>query len=77
MEPKAREELRDYLNQTTEEAKAESVLMNLLSPFCCPICKGNGLVQEGFYRQVSGRWDSSKIEFENCRSCNGTGIVWR
>lgn len=67
----------DSLMRTTDEGPAESVLMNLLSPFCCPVCRGNGLVQEGFYRQVSGHWDSSSIKFENCRSCNGTGIVWR
>ena len=46
-------------------------------PYRCPICSGNGLVAQGFYSQVTGQWSSATIEFEKCRTCNGTGIVWR
>ncbi len=45
-------------------------------PYICPVCKGNGLVSEGFYNQTSGEWTSVNINFETCRTCNGTGIVW-
>ncbi len=65
----------DYA-ESLKQGKAESDLMNLLSPFCCPVCRGSGLVPNGFYRQISGRWDSTSTEPEKCRSCDGTGIVW-
>ncbi len=42
---------------------------------CCPVCGGNGLVSGGFYNQVSGFGMSTTIS-EQCRSCQGTGIVW-
>jgi len=42
----------------------------------CPVCNGNGLVQNGFYSQTSGCWTSGSTEFEQCRSCGGTGVVW-
>ena len=41
----------------------------------CPVCMGNGLVPDGFYRQTSGKITSSTIEPEKCRSCNGKGYV--
>jgi|GEM_PF-6278022 len=40
----------------------------------CPVCGGNGLVDEGFYRQTSGQWTSAG-GVETCRSCNGKGWV--
>ena len=46
-------------------------------PFKCPVCRGNGLVPNGFYRQVSGDWLAASLEPDKCRSCNGSGIVWR
>jgi len=49
---------------------------NEKQPYCCPVCGGNGLVPNGFYRQVGGKWMSTSLEPEKCRSCNGTGIVW-
>ena len=48
---------------------------NSKQPYMCPVCRGNGIVSEGFYRQTSGMWASSG-GMETCRSCNGTGIVW-
>ena len=41
----------------------------------CPICGGNGLVPEGFYRQTSGCWGSTSTIPETCRSCGGQGYV--
>ena len=41
----------------------------------CPVCGGNGLVQKGFYNQVSGSWTSGTTAFEQCRSCYGTGYI--
>ena len=46
-----------------------------MKPFICPVCRGNGIVDAGFYTQTSGYWTSAG-GFEMCRSCNGTGIVW-
>jgi len=45
-------------------------------PYRCPICGGNGIVPNGFYRQTSGQWSTTDIVPETCRTCNGTGIVW-
>ena len=40
----------------------------------CPVCGGNGIVDEGFYRQTSGQWTSAG-GVETCRSCDGKGWV--
>ena len=40
----------------------------------CPVCGGNGIVDEGFHRQTSGQWTSAG-GVETCRSCGGTGWV--
>mgnify|MGYP001586541947 CR=1 FL=1 len=45
-------------------------------PHRCPICNGNGLVDNGFYQQTTGHWETSSTTPEQCRSCFGTGIVW-
>lgn len=46
------------------------------SPFRCPICNGTGFVPIGFYSNTSGECAASETVTENCRSCDGTGIVW-
>ena len=46
-------------------------------PYCCPVCGGNGLVPNGFYRQTGGNWVSSDSTPEQCKTCNGTGVVWK
>lgn len=46
-----------------------------MTPYVCPVCRGNGIVDVGFYNQTSGCWTSSG-GFEMCRSCNGTGVGW-
>lgn len=53
-----------------------NVSNNIISPFRCPICGGNGLVPTGFYEQTSGQWSVGSAEPEKCRSCDGTGMVW-
>lgn len=45
-------------------------------PHRCPVCGGNGKVDNGFYNQTTGNWASTSTAFETCRSCGGTGIVW-
>lgn len=47
------------------------------TPHRCPVCGGNGLVSAGFYMQTSGTWSGTSTASEQCRSCTGTGIVWR
>lgn len=44
-------------------------------PHICPVCAGNGLVPNGFYRQTLGSWSTSDATPETCRSCNGAGYV--
>lgn len=43
-------------------------------PFRCPICGGRGVVVNGFYDGLSVGTDTLS---EPCRSCNGSGVVWR
>lgn len=47
------------------------------TPHCCPVCGGNGQVPNGFYNQTGGKWASSSTAPETCRTCSGSGIVWR
>ena len=61
--------LRDILNGQQLSVSVESV------PHRCPVCGGNGLVPNGFYRQTSGNWVTTDATPEQCKSCNGIGIV--
>jgi len=43
----------------------------------CPVCFGRGFVPNGFYSSIgTDRWLSTSIIPEECRSCNGTGIIF-
>lgn len=44
-------------------------------PFVCPVCQGRRTLPIGFY----GLYDSmtSSGPPEPCRSCNGSGVIWR
>ena len=42
-------------------------------PYRCPICEGRGLVRTDFYL-VGTRASTAP---EKCRSCAGTGVLWR
>jgi len=48
-----------------------------ICPFGCPVCQGRGFVQGGFYSTTIGVWASGDLSTEPCRSCNGTGVLWR
>jgi len=68
------------LRAVDRDAAIEEVarLRGLLGvPWMCPVCGGNGQVAAGFYNQSTGAWSGSGAAFEACRSCDGTGIVWR
>lgn len=42
----------------------------------CPICEGHGNVQGGFYNQLPNCPCMSSVTSEQCRNCDGTGIVY-
>jgi hypothetical protein len=46
---------------------------------CCPVCWGCGQVPLGFYRAGRAeRYESSaSITTEPCRTCGGSGVLWR
>jgi len=47
-----------------------------VKPFKCPICNGTGNVPGGFYESVGdGEWASTRLADE-CRKCEGKGIIW-
>ena len=46
-----------------------------MRPYLCPVCDGRGALPRGFYGcPVVSTTDAMP---EMCRSCQGTGIVWR
>lgn len=40
-------------------------------PHCCPVCSGKGIVPNGFYGSVGSATISNQ-----CKPCNGTGVIW-
>ena len=44
-------------------------------PYCCPVCEGRGFVPCGFY--VGLRTGGTDTVPAPCRSCTGTGVIWR
>lgn len=54
------------------------------TPLCatCPVCFGRGIVRAGFYTVVGEDCTVtnnrlSSVWTEECRSCKGTGIIWK
>jgi DnaJ-class molecular chaperone len=43
-------------------------------PYRCPVCEGRGTVPMNFY---SGATIANSTAPEECRTCNGTGVLWR
>ena len=42
----------------------------------CPICEGHGIVSGGFYTSLAGCGGASTVSTEQCKNCNGQGIVY-
>lgn len=45
------------------------------APHRCPVCIGRGTVDEDFYTRI-GRGGGAG-GFTTCRSCDGSGVIWR
>lgn len=45
-------------------------------PYKCPVCNGRGTMPNGFYMGTQGQWSTTNASPEQCRSCNGKGIIW-
>jgi len=41
----------------------------------CPVCKGRGFVDQGFYSTTTAEWSTSGTATETCRSCCGHGYL--
>jgi len=54
----------------------EYKIIDMRKPFCCPVCEGRGVVQCGFYDMSYGA-NTYVISTEQCRTCGGTGVIWR
>lgn len=50
--------------------------MAVMTPYCCPVCIGKGIVPNGFYLSPMHEWSSTSTAPEMCRTCRGKGIVW-
>ena len=48
-------------------------------PYRCPVCNGSGQVCQGFYDPYFNTMfqTASCPTIEACRSCNGTGVLWK
>lgn len=44
-------------------------------PWVCPVCQGKGIVPQGFYHTLGETWGSTSTAPEQCRACNGSGVV--
>jgi len=47
-----------------------------ISPHRCPICGGRGFVMCGFYNSHNTNEWLTTGGTEQCRTCNGEGVVW-
>lgn len=45
----------------------------------CPVCDGRGYVSNNFYNVTPNveNYNTNSTSMEICRSCKGTGIVWK
>lgn len=65
--------LRVSYTGEVQEAKARLAE----TPYVCPVCRGRGFVGAGFYLSTSGMSSTGSTATEQCRTCQGAGIVWR
>ncbi len=66
---------KESLDELFSKQPIEAVPKINLLVTACPVCNGNGLVPNGFYRQTSGNWMTTDLTPEKCRSCDGTGVI--
>lgn len=66
-------------NSNTAGAPEHTRRANGEDPYRCPVCLGRGHVDSCFYLSspLGASWSSNNTAFESCRSCSGTGVVWR
>jgi len=51
--------------------------MSLITVQECPVCKGKGIVPEGFYQTLASKIDTPiREDTEVCKTCFGQGILW-
>lgn len=48
-----------------------------MTPHCCPVCHGKGIVPRGFYQSVNFDTTTSDATPEECKACSGQGVLWR
>lgn len=63
--------IEDFENDLSDLLKQRPI-----APHRCPICGGNGLVPGSFYTSVNGGGGTSFNISEQCRQCEGKGILW-
>ena len=72
------EKCGSYREDSTSLCRCQPVQSTAHVPFCCPVCNGKQQVPSGFYTAIgTNGWTTSNSAPEECRSCYGTGIVWR
>jgi len=48
----------------------------MTTPYKCPICGGSGKVPFNFYKDRPSTSSTISINYEECRSCGGKGVIW-
>lgn len=66
--------LIDANRKLEESQKFRFKLVGDKSPHKCPICEGRQILPHGFYSH--GINSTTAINYETCRTCGGTGILW-
>lgn len=68
--------MADPLREIIDRATVNVPQTPSTAPFVCPVCQGRRTVPPGFYGFYWGS-GATNAEPEPCRSCDGTGVVWR
>ncbi len=69
------ETIIDYETKDGWPCSSKSLALEQSSkkPHYCPVCGGKGKLPNGFYGFAE---TTSEFIPENCRSCNGKGVIW-